>query len=163
MQRACRFAACTHSYPRVQLKLSVKEQTKLHEPKCKASVFLLGKPQVLERNSACCKAPLHSAAVDSSESLKRFSLTIALQILHSLIALLQWWFLVLTHLTAPSCFKGSFRAQLTQEKKLAPAMQGGGDLGSQFQKRLRDFGCSNPAESEELLFTAACEKPTGTT
>lgn len=90
MQLAFKFAACTHSYPRVQLKLSVKEQTKLHKPKCKSSVFLLGKPHVLERNGACCKAPLPSTAVDSSESPERFSLTIALQILDSLTALFQW-------------------------------------------------------------------------
>ena len=112
MQLAFRFAARTHSYPRVQLKLSVEEQTKLHEPKCKASVFLLGKSHVPERNGACRKAPLPSGAVDSSESPKRFSLTVVLVRLHSLTALFQWWFLVLAHLTAPSSFEGSFRAQL---------------------------------------------------
>lgn len=78
--------------------------------------------------------------MDSSEPPKRFSLTIALQILHFLTALFQWWFLVLAHLTAPSCFEGSFRAQLAWEKKLAPAMQEGGDLDSQFQRRLWDLG-----------------------
>jgi len=99
------------------------------------------------------KNPLPSAVVDSSESPKRFSLSIALQILDCLVALFQWWFLVLAHLATLPCFEGSFRAQLVWDNKLPPALQGRGDLDRLFQKRLREL---------RAQIKAAYEKPTGT-
>lgn len=127
------FVACTHSYPRVQL--SVKEQTELHTPKCKASVIQLGKLHDPERNGACCKAPLPWTALRLQNSSALLSLhRFGTPSLHFFSGVS-----VLALLTAPSCFEGRFRAQLTLERNLAPSKQGG-DVDSRFPKKLTDLG-----------------------
>lgn len=118
---------------------------------------------VLERNGACCKAPLPSAAADSSESPQRFHFTIAF----TNPALSHCTFPVVVPSACSSdntCLsRGKFRSSAGMGKEIGSCHT----LRRQFRqpdsKEAKGFGCSHSAESKELLFTAACENPTGTT
>lgn len=114
---AAGFQVCSLHSSISQSPISVKEQTELHKPKCKASVIFVGKLHDPERNSACCKAPLPWTALRLQNSSTLLSLDRFCTLLLHFFSGVS----VLAHLTAPSYFEGCFRAQLAWEKKLAPS------------------------------------------